>query len=116
MRETDSTALRHATLIREWLSLQSMKAAEIKGRGPVEELTVKITHKDDVRDVRDGTLKVCDLTTEDDSGRVTVTLWNEDIEKYNVGDTIKITKGWANEYQGKVSVGSGKFGSIEKVE
>ena len=93
-----------------------MKATEIRGRGPVEELIVKIVSKDDVRDVRDGTLKVCDCMAEDDSGRVTVTLWNEDIEKYNEGDTIKITKGWANEYQGKVSVSSGKFGSIEKVE
>lgn len=93
-----------------------MKTSEIQGRGAVDELVVKVTHKDDVRDVREGTLKVCDLTCEDDAGKVTVTLWNEDIEKFNVGDTLKITKGWANEFQGKISVSAGKFGTIEKVE
>ncbi len=93
-----------------------MKAAEVQNRGAVDELIVKVVSKDDVRDVRDGQLKVCDCVCEDDSGKVTVTLWNEDIEKYNVGDTIKITKGWANEFQGKISVSSGKFGQMEKVE
>lgn len=93
-----------------------MKAAEIKGKGPVDEIVVKIIEKEEPRDVRDGTLKLCECTAEDDSGKVTVTLWNEDIDKYSVGDTLKITKGWASEYQGNVSVSSGKFGQIEKVE
>lgn len=93
-----------------------MKANDIKARGAVDELTVKIIAKDEPRDVREGTMKVCECTGEDDSGRVVITLWNEDIEKYNIGDTIKITKGWANEYQGRVSVGKGKYGgTIEKL-
>ena len=92
-----------------------MKAAEVKARGPVDELTVKVVSKDIVRDVRGGELKVCDLVCEDDSGRVTVTLWNDDIQKYDAGDTIKITKGWANEFQGRISVSAGKYGTVEKV-
>ena len=92
-----------------------MKAAEVKARGPVDELTVKVISKDIVRDVRGGELKVCDLVCEDDSGRVTVTLWNDDIQKYDAGDTIKITKGWANEFQGRISVSAGKYGTVEKV-
>jgi len=93
-----------------------MNAADIKARGPVEELTVKIVTKDIIRDVRGGELKVCDCFCEDESGKVTVTLWNDDIPKYEPGDTIKILKGWANEFQGRISVSSGKYGSIEKVE
>lgn len=92
-----------------------MKAAEIRTKGPVDSLTVKIISKDIVRDVRGGELKVCDCVCEDDSGRITVTLWNEDIPKYDAGDTITITKGWANEFQGRISIGAGKFGKIEKV-
>lgn len=93
-----------------------MKANDINGRGPVDEITVTIKEKGEPREVRDGTLRVCECTAEDDSGNVTVALWNEDIEKYAEGDTIKITKGWANEYKGNVSVSSGKFGQIEKLE
>lgn len=93
-----------------------MKATEIRTKGPVDTITVKIVTKDIVRDIRGGELKVCDCVCEDDSGRITVTLWNDDIEKYNAGDTITIVKGWANEFQGRISVSSGKFGTIEKVE
>lgn len=93
-----------------------MKAADIKGKGPVDEITCKIVAKDEPRDVRDGSLKLCECTCEDDSGRVVVTLWNQDIEKFAEGDTIKITKGWANEYKGQISVSSGKFGQVEKME
>ncbi len=90
-----------------------MKANEIRGKGPVDELTVKITKKDEAREVRGGTLKVCSCTGEDDTGTVTITLWNDDIEKVNEGDTIKITKGWASDYNNEVSVSSGKFGTLE---
>lgn len=93
-----------------------MNAADVKTRGPVDTLTVKIISKSETREVRGGEMRVCDCTAEDDSGRVTVSLWNDDIGKYAEGDTIKITKGWANEFQGKISVSSGKFGAIEKVE
>lgn len=93
-----------------------MKANDIKGKGPVDELTVTIKEKGEPKEVRDGSLMLCECTAEDDSGEIILTLWNDDIEKYSEGDTLRVTKGWASEYQGKVSVSSGKFGQIEKVE
>lgn len=93
----------------------TMNATDIKTKGPVDEITVKIIAKDETREVRGGSLKVCECTCEDSSGKIVVSFWNDDIARFEVGDTIKITKGWANEYQGKITVSSGKFGKIEKV-
>ncbi len=57
--------------------------------------------------------RVCNAKIKDDSGQVTLTLWNEDIDKVNVGDKIKITNGWVSEYQGELQLSTGKFGKLE---
>lgn len=92
-----------------------MKVNELKDKSVVDELTLKITSKDEPREINSG-LKVCNLLGEDDTGSVTVTLWNQDIDKVNNGDTIKITKGWAQIYQDKMQVSAGKFGKLEVIQ
>ena len=93
-----------------------MKVKELPDKGKVEEITLKITSKEEPREVRGGSLKVCNLTGEDDTGNVAVTLWNEDIDKVNEGDTIKITNGWSQTYNGTMQISPGKFGSFEVVK
>jgi replication factor A1 len=92
-----------------------MQVKDLKDKTQVDEITLKITAKEEVKDVRGGTLKMCNCTGEDETGSVTVTLWQQDVEKVNVGDTIKITKGWAQTYQDKLQVSSGRFGQLEVV-
>ena len=41
--------------------------------------------------------------------------WNDDAEKVNVGDKIKITNGYVSEYNGAKQLTSGKFGKLEVV-
>ena len=93
-----------------------MKVNELQDKSPVEEITLKITAKGETRDVRGGTLKVCNLTGEDDTGKVTVTLWNDDIDKVKEGDTIKISNGWSQMYQDNMQVSPGRKGTLEVVE
>jgi len=93
-----------------------MKVKDLQDRGVVDEITLKITEKEEPRAVRGGSLNVCNATGEDDSGAVTITLWNDDIEKVNTGDIIKITKGWSQTYNDQMQVSSGKFGAIEIVK
>jgi replication factor A1 len=90
-----------------------MKVNELKDKAKVDVLELKIIEKQEPRDVRGGSLKVCSLTGQDDTGKVTVTLWNEDIDKVNEGDTIIIKNGWAQEYQDAVQVSPGRFGTLE---
>ena len=90
-----------------------MKVNELKDRAAVDEMILKIKSKEEPREVRGGTLKVCNAVGEDATGSVTITLWNDDIDKVKEGDTIKITKGWASIFQDQMQVSTGKFGSME---
>ena len=60
--------------------------------------------------------KVCDAKIKDSSGEIKLTLWNEQVDKFNVGDIIKVENGYVNEWQGELQLSSGKFGNIELVE
>ena len=93
-----------------------MKVNELKDKSKVDEITLEITEKEEVREVRGGILKVCNCTGKDDTGSIVVALWNADIEKVNVGDTIKITGGWAQVYQDNMQISSGRFGTLEVLE
>ncbi len=93
-----------------------MKVKELKDKAAVEEITLKITAKEEPRDVRGGSLKVCNFTGEDETGKVTVTLWNADIDKVKEGNKIKITKGWSSVYNEAMQISTGRFGTLEIVE
>ena len=57
--------------------------------------------------------KVCNAKIEDDSGSITLTLWNDEIDKVKIGSKIKITNGYVSEYQGEKQISAGKFGKLE---
>ena len=58
-------------------------------------------------------LKVANAKIKDDSGEIALTLWNEDINKVKPGDKIKITKGYAKEFNNEKQLTTGKFGTLE---
>jgi len=57
--------------------------------------------------------KVCNATIRDDTGDITLTLWNEQADQVNIGDKVKITNGYVSEYQGQKQLSTGKFGQLE---
>lgn len=57
--------------------------------------------------------KVVNATLKDESGSITLTLWNDQADQVKVGDRVKITKGWVGEWQGENQLSTGKFGSLE---
>jgi len=59
-------------------------------------------------------LRVADAILEDDSGSVKISLWNDDVDRFKVGDKVKIINGYVNEFQGEKQLTAGKFGKIEK--
>src|SRR3990167_6045371 len=59
--------------------------------------------------------KVCNAVAKDMSGQITLTLWNDDIDKVKVGDQIHIENGWCSEFKGEKQLSTGKFGKIEVV-
>ena len=90
-----------------------MKVSELKDKSSVEEVKLTIESVTEVRDTSYG--KVQSTTAKDDSGSCTLSLWNDQIGKYDVGDTVVIKKGWCKEFRSQMQVSTGKFGTIEKV-
>ncbi len=60
--------------------------------------------------------KVCNAVLKDKSGKITLTLWNEEVDSVKVGDKVKISNGYCGEYQGEKQLSAGKFGKLEIVE
>ena len=62
-----------------------------------------------------GAGRVRTLKLKDDTGEVELTLWNDDVENFSEGDTLKLTECWVKEWNGKVQISAGKNGKIEKL-
>lgn len=60
--------------------------------------------------------RVATAKVKDETGEINMTLWNEDIDKVKVGDTIQIKNGFVNEWQGTPQLTTGRMGSLEVVE
>ncbi len=58
-------------------------------------------------------IRVATATLQDSSGNIKISLWNDDADRINVGDRIKISNGFVKEFQGEKQLTSGKFGKIE---
>ncbi|MFT4312327.1 MAG: OB-fold nucleic acid binding domain-containing protein [Candidatus Woesearchaeota archaeon] len=93
-----------------------MKVNELQARAAVDEIILKVDSIDEPRQVRNGALTVANATVSDETGSVTLTLWNDEVNKVKTGDKIKITKGWVGEYQNQLQLSAGKFGQLEVLE
>ena len=63
-----------------------------------------------------GTVDVCDAVISDgdtQEDEMKLTLWGDDIQAVNVGDTVVVTNGYTNEFKGEVSLTKGKFGKMD---
>ena len=92
-----------------------MKISELKsGQGKVD-VVVEVKSKGEVKVINKygKNLKLCNVMVSDDSGEISLTLWNDDVEKIKEGDKVKVTNGYVSEFNGKLQLTSGKFGKIE---
>ena len=91
-----------------------MKIADLKV-GQKADLEAKVMEVGESRTfVRFGRpIRVATATLEDDTGKVKMSLWNEDIDKVKEGDNITLTNGFCKEFQGEKQVTTGKLGKIE---
>ena len=58
-------------------------------------------------------ISVANAIVSDGSGEIKLTLWNDEISKVQVGNKVKITNGFVNEFQGEKQLTAGKFGKLE---
>src|SRR3989344_5309839 len=94
-----------------------MNISDLKsGQGKVD-ITAEVKSKAEPRSMQKfgKELKVANAIIKDESGEIKLTLWNDDVDKVNMGDTIKITNGYVSEFNGEKQLTSGKFGKLEVV-
>ncbi len=79
------------------------------------DIEVEVVEKGEIREFEKfgRTGKLCEIKVKDDSGEIQMTLWNDQIDKVNIGDKLKISNGYVSEYQGEKKLTTGKFGSLE---
>lgn len=93
-----------------------MKVADLKDRARVDVIELEITSKSEPREVNTKfgeQLRVADCVGKDDTGEVTLTLWNDEIAQVNEGDRIRITNGWVSSFRNKLQLSAGKYGKLE---
>lgn len=87
------------------------------GQGKID-VTVEVISVDEPRTFekfgRSG--KVANAKVKDNSGEITMTLWNEQTDLVKPGMKVKIINGWCSEYKGEKQLSTGKFGRLEIVE
>ncbi len=93
-----------------------MKIAELKDGMKRVSIEAQVTEKATPRQVHsrfgEETYSVCDVMIGDDTGKVKLTLWNEQIAQINVGDKIKVDNGYVTSFQGAIQLNVGKFGKL----
>jgi replication factor A1 len=79
-------------------------------------IEANVIEKSDAREVRsrwtNETYRVADATIEDETGTITLTLWNEQVEQVNVGDRVKIENGYIKSFRDMLQLNSGKYGTL----
>ncbi len=95
-----------------------MKINDLKPRQQDVDIEVEVEEKGEERTFNKygREMRVSNAVVKDDSGSIKLTLWNNDVDKVNVGDKVKITKGYVNEFQGEKQLTAGKFGKLEIVD
>jgi len=56
--------------------------------------------------------KVATAVVADESGKINLSLWNEQIGRVKVNDVIQITNGYVTEFRGVKHLNIGRFGSL----
>lgn len=92
-----------------------MAISELQARQGNVNIIVNVIEKEEPREFEKfgKTGRVCNTVAEDATGKIKLTLWNEQIDQVSVGDQVKITNGYVSEWQGEKQLSTGKMGSLE---
>jgi replication factor A1 len=92
-----------------------MKISELKAGTGKADIEAKVIEKREPREVNTkfGRKLVCEAVLEDDSGKVILVLWGDEIEKVSEGNTVKIENGYVKEWNNELQLSVGKFGKMK---
>jgi replication factor A1 len=93
-----------------------MKINELRDGMRRVSVVAKVIEKSEPREVRsryrDETYRVADAIISDESGKIKLTLWNQQIDQVNIDDTVKIENGYIRSFRGEIQLNVGKYGTL----
>jgi replication factor A1 len=92
-----------------------MKISELKPGARNVNITVKIDEIAPTREVttrRGEQSRVATAVASDDSGKVKLSLWNEDIDRVKANDTVTIENGYVDSFRGETQLNVGRYGKL----
>lgn len=96
------------------------KVGELTPQSRAVNITAKVVSKTEIREIpmgRDGSPhKVSDALVGDETGVVYLTLWDDNIEKVNQDETIRIENGYVTLFKGNIRLNIGKYGKLEPAQ
>jgi len=95
-----------------------MKIDEIKRGMSNISLEAKVIDISDPRSVqtRYGQKNVADATLEDETGQISLTLWEEKITSVSIGKTISVTGAFVTSFRDKLQLNIPRNGNIEVLD
>ena len=93
------------------------KVGELTPQSRAVNVTAKVVSKSEIREIpmgRDGSAhKVCDALVGDETGAIYLTLWDDNIEKVNENDTLRVENGYVTLFKGNMRLNIGKYGKLD---
>jgi len=98
-------------------SAPSVKVSELGPYSKQVNTTVKVVQKGEARETisrQDGTThRVLDALVGDETGAIYMTLWDDNIDKVNEGDTVDVKNGYVRPFKGSMRLNIGRYGTLE---
>ncbi|MDH5782553.1 MAG: OB-fold nucleic acid binding domain-containing protein [Candidatus Bathyarchaeota archaeon] len=93
-----------------------MKIKELKNGMRRVEVEAKVLEKSPTREVmsryKDVVHRVATAIVSDDTGKIKLTLWNDQIEQVNVNDNVKVENGYITTFRGEMQLNVGRYGTL----
>lgn len=93
-----------------------MKIKELKNGMRRVDVEAKVLEKTPTREVmsryKDVVHRVATAIVSDDTGKIKLTLWNEQIEQVNVDDNVKVENGYITTFRGEMQLNIGRYGTL----
>lgn len=93
-----------------------MKIRDLRNGMKNVSVEAKVVEKSEAREVlsrfKDETYRVATVVIADETGKIKLTLWNDQINQVNINDTVKVENGYVTSFKGEIQLNVGKYGTL----
>ena len=96
--------------------IEYIKVSELKPYLGKVYVKAKVVEMEETREVSGGEHRVCEALVGDDGGCIYMTLWDDSIDQFEVGNTIHVENGYVSVFKESMRLTAGKYGTVTKID